>query len=127
METLILLNPSPASESPFFAMLSAPGSLPVSAEQTADNKTGENLGPVYFTGRSPFKILVIILTRYKPAVDDMEKITGSFITYVGYKKEQDTEYDFDEMIPSLSHEEAVKTHDRACGFFSKSSLFIKSH
>ena len=127
METLVL-NSLPLTEAPLFPQRYSTDLLNGNKEKIAAyEKPVEKLGPVCFTGRSPFKILVMILTRYKPAMDDEKKVSGSFITYVGYKKEHDLEYDFDEMIPSLSQEEAIKTHDRACGFFSTSSLFIKSH
>lgn len=51
---------------------------------------------------------------------------GIYITYVGYKKETDPEFDFDEMIHSPTFEAAEKTHRKACGFFSNSKLFVES-
>lgn len=83
------------------------------------------LGPVFFSGRSPFRIRVMILTCFAIPEESTTQ-EGSYITYVGYKKEADREYDFDEMIPSNSPGDALKTHSRACGFFGNSSLFVKS-
>ncbi|MEO6166114.1 MAG: hypothetical protein ABIO46_08050, partial [Chitinophagales bacterium] len=74
------------------------------------------LGPVFFAGRSPFRIRVMILTCFAIPENSTDE-AGSYVTYVGYKKEADPEFDFDEMIPSTSAEDALKTHSRACGFF----------
>ncbi|MEP7128317.1 MAG: hypothetical protein ABI729_05590 [Chitinophagales bacterium] len=83
------------------------------------------LGPVFFSGRSPFRIRVIILTCFAIPEESIEQ-KGAYVTYVGYKKEADKEFDFDEMIPSNSQEDALKTHSKACGFFGNSPLFVKS-
>ena len=82
-------------------------------------------GPAFFSGRSPFRIHVMILTCFA-IPEGRDDQNGSYITYVGYKKETDREFDFDEMIPSASPEDALKTHSKACGFFGNSSLFVKS-
>lgn len=83
------------------------------------------LGPVFYAGRSPFRISVMILTCFAIPEHDV-KDTGRYITYVGYKKAGDEEFDFDEMIHSDSFEMAEKTHHKACGFFGNSKLFVES-
>ncbi|MBX7107835.1 MAG: hypothetical protein K1X61_04220 [Chitinophagales bacterium] len=88
-----------------------------------DAITPYRLGPVFYAGRSPFKIRVMILTCFAVAEDHAGE-DGSYITYVGYKKEADQEFDFDEMIPSTNEEDAWKTHSKACDFFGNSPLFV---
>lgn len=88
-----------------------------------DSLTPYRLGPVFYAGRSPFKIRVMILTCSAIAEDHPGE-DGSYITYVGYKKETDQEFDFDEMIPSINEEDAMRTHTKACGFFGNSPLFV---
>ncbi len=90
-----------------------------------DSLTPYRLGPVFYAGRSPFKIRVMILTCFALAEDHPGE-AGSYITYVGYKKETDQEFDFDEMIPSTNEEDALRTHSKACGFFGNSPLFVHS-
>lgn len=91
--------------------------------EQADSLTPYRLGPVFYAGRSPFKIRVMILTCFALA-EDHPGDNGSYITYVGYKKETDQEFDFDEMIPSTNEEDALRTHSKACGFFGNSPLFV---
>ncbi len=83
------------------------------------------LGPVFFAGRSPFRVSVMILTCFaipEHAAND----SGKYITYVGYKKATESEFDFDEMIHSDTFEMAEKTHHKACGFFGNSKLFVEA-
>ena len=98
----------------------------VSDERNKTNTTPPvRVGPVFYAGRSPFRIKVMILTCFA-IPENSNKQDGIYITYVGYKKETDPEFDFDEMIHSPTFEAAEKTHRKACGFFSNSKLFVES-
>ncbi|MBK9732742.1 MAG: hypothetical protein IPO83_15920 [Chitinophagaceae bacterium] len=110
-----------------FAQLTEGATLDHLAVESEHNAaaTPFRLGPVFFSGRSPFRIRVIILTCFAIPEESIEP-KGAYVTYVGYKKEADKEFDFDEMIPSNSQEDALKTHSKACGFFGNSPLFVKS-
>ena len=88
------------------------------------SKIDEKIGPVYFKGKSPFNTRVVIVTNLTGPID--LNGTGRFITYVGFRKENEFEYDFDEMIPSESWKEAIQTHEKTCRFFMNSALFIET-
>lgn len=97
------------------------------AFQYQPNKTEKaesvlKIGPVYFKGKSPFNTKVIVVTSITTATRENK---DQFITYVGFKKDHDDEFDFDEMIPNENWEDANKTHEKTCAFFSHSSLFTK--
>jgi hypothetical protein len=122
----ILLHPPSAVNTAFHQPGETVHTLQLTLEK--DNSlpiTPLRLGPVFYAGRSPFRISVMILTCFAIPEHDT-KDTGRYITYVGYKKAGDEEFDFDEMIHSDSFDMAEKTHDKACGFFGNSKLFVES-
>jgi hypothetical protein len=98
-------------------------SLAIAGKQ--GSKYDLKIGPVYFKGKAPFNTQVKVITCLASAENGSESQKKEFITYVGYKKENDSEFDFDEMIPSKTWEDAQKTHEKTCDFFNHSSLFIQ--
>lgn len=123
MQTTLLVAPAPA-----VSTLPAKASIVYHQSNEILNPEPENnlrLGPVFYAGRSPFRIHVIILTCFAiPEGNGNQE--GAYVTYVGYRKENEASFEFDEMIPSTTIETAEKTHTKACGFFEQSKLFLKS-
>lgn len=124
METT-LLKPTALNRTTRLPEVNAVPENPKLENNEKDSLTPYRLGPEFYSGRSPFKIRVMILTCFA-IPEESAANTGSYITYVGYKKDVDHEFDFDEMIPSTSPENALNTHTKACGFFGNSPLFLKS-
>ena len=82
------------------------------------------IGPVYFRGKAPFNTRVKVITCLSPS-SETSSPEKQYVTFVGFKKDTDTIYEYDEMIPNETWEGAQRTHEKTCGFFSHSSLFVR--
>lgn len=82
------------------------------------------IGPVYFRGKAPFNTRVKVITCLSPSSETTSQ-DKQYVTFVGFKKDADTDYEYDEMIPNETWEGAQRTHEKTCGFFSHSSLFVR--
>jgi hypothetical protein len=82
------------------------------------------IGPVYFRGKAPFNTRVKVITCLSPSTETSSP-EKQYVTFVGFRKDTDAEYEYDEMIPNETWEGAQQTHEKKFGFFSHSSLFVR--
>jgi hypothetical protein len=99
-------------------------SLSSASNQFSDTETRLKIGPVYFRGKAPFNTRVKVITCLSPS-SETSSPEKQYVTFVGFKKDTDSEYEYDEMIPNQTWEGAQQTHEKTCGFFSHSSLFVR--
>ena len=114
-----LINPIHTEE-----ILQLTPSLSFAASHFKEAEIPLKIGPVYFRGKAPFNTRVKVITCLSPSSETASQ-DKQYVTFVGFKKDADTDYEYDEMIPNETWEGAQRTHEKTCGFFSHSSLFVR--